>query len=384
MICWEGGYVKRTLRPLIYRAYQDYGFAYCFAYSIFDNGMGEPEAYSPVAVSDIGTGIDIEVEPSEETEKKPAGFVEDFKEFVRYNLFSSEPESYTAEAVGTIKQLIKRPDGDNENADVPNYIFVQLESFFDPLTLTDFEIVGDPIPVFRGLMEKYTSGKLYVPTVSGGTANTEFEVLTGCNLDFFGVGEIPFYTVAKNGVIESLATDLKTLGLSTTMLHNYTGSFYDRNIGGAVFAVHHGHFYVVRAPQAVRDDHIAARGHAVEAVDLGVLQMVYRVFAAAGIESVAVRQEGLAAQLLDDIRHGLYIIGSEIGEVAQLSEVHFDGHEFSVKIDAADARRADQLLKFCALAHAYTRAKVRKIHFCLFHPSASSYDNMYVRAVKAS
>ena len=230
MICWEGGYVKRTLRPLIYRAYQDYGFAYCFAYSIFDNGMGEPEAYSPVAVSDIGTGIDIEVEPSEETEKKPAGFVEDFKEFVRYNLFSSEPESYTAEAVGTIKQLIKRPDGDNENADVPNYIFVQLESFFDPLTLTDFEIVGDPIPVFRGLMEKYTSGKLYVPTVSGGTANTEFEVLTGCNLDFFGVGEIPFYTVAKNGVIESLATDLKTLGLSTTMLHNYTGSFYDRNI----------------------------------------------------------------------------------------------------------------------------------------------------------
>ena len=230
LICWEGGYVRRTLRPLVYRAYQDYGFAYCFAYSIFDNGMGEPEDYSSVAVSGIGTGIDIEVELTHESKPQDRGFVEDFKEFVRYNLFSSEPESYTAEAVGTIKQLIRQPDGEEGNAEVPNFIFVQLESFFDPLTLTDFQIVGDPIPIFRGLMGNNTAGKLYVPTVSGGTANTEFEVLTGCNLDFFGVGEIPFYTVARDGVIESLATDLKTLGLKTTMLHNYTGSFYDRNI----------------------------------------------------------------------------------------------------------------------------------------------------------
>lgn len=227
-ICWEGGYVKRSLKPSLYRSYMDYGFAWCFAYSVFDTGIREPVDYSSTAVSDIGSGIDISVET---TEEPPAdhGFVEEFREFVRSGLFNQTPEIYSAEAVETIETLVRSREEHESSQPAPNFIFIQLESFFDPLTLTDFEIEGDPIPCFRSLSEKYTSGKLSVPTVSGGTANTEFEVLTGCNLDFFGAGEMPFYTVAKDNVCESLAADLKTRGLYSTLLHNYTGSFYGRN-----------------------------------------------------------------------------------------------------------------------------------------------------------
>lgn len=37
----------------------------------------------------------------------------------------------------------------------------------------------DPIPTFHELEKNYSSGYLNVPVVGAGTANTEFEMLTG-------------------------------------------------------------------------------------------------------------------------------------------------------------------------------------------------------------
>lgn len=225
LFCIEGGYVSRSLRPSLYDAYLNNGFAYSFLYGIFDTGIDKPEAYSGEAVKQVGESADMEitVQATPEPEKR---FYEEFREFVRNGLFEKEPEGYGAEAVETIGKLIGRGEAD---AEVPNIILVQIEAFFDPSVLTSYAFDGDPIPGFRKLAKEYPSGRLFVPTVSGGTANTEFEVLTGCNLDFFGAGEFPFYTVAKDGVIESLATDLKACGLTATFLHSYTGSFYYRN-----------------------------------------------------------------------------------------------------------------------------------------------------------
>ena len=62
----------------------------------------------------------------------------------------------------------------------------------DRLKYLHMECSEDPIPNFRKLMEQYSSGYLWVPSVGAGTANTEFEVITGMNLDFFGPGEYPY------------------------------------------------------------------------------------------------------------------------------------------------------------------------------------------------
>ena len=226
LFCIEGGYVSKSLRPSLYDAYLDNGFAWSFLFGMFDTGIREPETYSGEAVKQVGEAADMEITVDEEEQPADRGFREEFREFVRTGLFSSEPEGYGAEAVATIRNLIGRGEAD---AEVPNIIFVQLEAFSDPSVFTGYAYEGDPIPGYRKLLETCPSGRLNVPTVSGGTANTEFEVLTGCNLDFFGAGEFPFYTVAKDGVIESLATDLKACGLTSTFLHNYTGSFYYRN-----------------------------------------------------------------------------------------------------------------------------------------------------------
>ena len=62
-----------------------------------------------------------------------------------------------------------------------------------------------------------------------------------------------------------------------------------------VFAVFNGNFHFVRAAQAVADDDLTARRNRVVAVQVGTVQMFQGVLAAAGIQCIAVRQEGLAA-----------------------------------------------------------------------------------------
>lgn len=120
-------------------------------------------------------------------------------------------------------------DPDQELPGTPNIIFLQLESFFDPTTILGSSFTEDPLPNFHRLMAEFTSGRLSVPSVGAGTANTEFEVITGMNLDFFGPGEYPYKTILKETTCESVGYVLKPLGYSTHAIHNNDGTFYERH-----------------------------------------------------------------------------------------------------------------------------------------------------------
>ena len=65
--------------------------------------------------------------------------------------------------------------------------------------------------------------------MGAGTANTEFECITGMNLDFFGPGEYPYKTILQKTVCESMAFDMKELGYTSHAIHNNEGTFYDRH-----------------------------------------------------------------------------------------------------------------------------------------------------------
>lgn len=160
------------------KAYDDVGFVYCFSRSIVDNGIDKPRNYSKLAIDSALKKL----EPIQE-----------------------------------------------ENKLKPNLIILQLESFFDVSYMKNIKCSENPIPNFTKLKETYSSGKLRVPSMGGGTANTEFEVLTGMNLDDFGIGEYPYQTVLKGTPCESLAYAFKEKGYRTTAIHNHTATFYGRN-----------------------------------------------------------------------------------------------------------------------------------------------------------
>ncbi len=166
----------------IAQGYSDYGFVYGFSTSVVGRGMTKPDDYSEDTINAINTLVDS---ASEET---------------------------------TVS---------GENA--PNIICVLLESFIDPYEVNFLEMSEDPIPNFHSLEENYSSGYLTVPVVGAGTANTEFEILTGMSMQYFGTGEYPYKTILKQTDCESIASALSQIGYSTHAVHNNTATFYSRN-----------------------------------------------------------------------------------------------------------------------------------------------------------
>lgn len=162
-------------------AYEDYGFPYCFSASLFNTGINEPSGYSEEAMAEISNNGEI----------------------------------------------TKSETGRSEE-ELPNIMFVQLESFFDPTEVEWLRFSEDPIPNLRKLFSEYSSGYFKAPSVGAGTANTEFEVLTGMSMRFFGPGEYPYKTYGKMNTLESAASALKELGYGAEALHNNGGNFYSR------------------------------------------------------------------------------------------------------------------------------------------------------------
>ncbi|MBQ6495835.1 MAG: sulfatase-like hydrolase/transferase [Firmicutes bacterium] len=122
--------------------------------------------------------------------------------------------------------------GKDDDTDVdfkPNIIFLQMESFVDPKIVKDVKYSKDPMPNYRKLMKEYSSGYITVPAVGAGTANVEFEAMTGISAKFFGPGEYPHKSVLTEKTCESMAYDLKQLDYTAHAIHNHRGAFYNRN-----------------------------------------------------------------------------------------------------------------------------------------------------------
>ncbi len=71
--------------------------------------------------------------------------------------------------------------------------------------------------------------------------------------------------------------------------------------------------------------------------------MIQRIAAHAGVQSVAVRQEGARAHILERIHHDLGIVGTQESQVARLAKVHFDGGELAIQRHAGHTGRLDEM-----------------------------------------
>lgn len=160
-------------------AYEDYGYPYCLSVTVFDTGVDKPNGYSKELLDSIERKSNVEA---------------------------------------------------TDKTKLPNIVAVQLESFFDPYMVRYLELSEDPIPYFRSLMENYSSGLYTVPSVGAGTANTEFETLTGMSMRYFGAGEYPYKGVVKKNPCESAASVLSDLGYGTYAIHNNEANFYSRRV----------------------------------------------------------------------------------------------------------------------------------------------------------
>lgn len=137
------------------------------------------------------------------------------------------PKNYDEENIERILGSLK---ADNQKEDLPNILFLQLESICDITSLPNILMDGDPLINIKQYYQNNLHGVLSVPTYGGTTTRTEFEALTSYNLDFMGNGAIPFNNGVLNKPVASIAYTLNSLGYTSTAIHNYQGDFYNRNV----------------------------------------------------------------------------------------------------------------------------------------------------------
>ena len=184
--CWKLAFRLDQLSTVFSNlafAYEDFGFSYCFLQTWLNKGIRQPANYSAQDMERI------------RAETETAG-----------DASSDAPQT-----------------------DV-NVLYVQLESFMDPAEIKGLELSKDALPFWHELEQQFSSGYLTVPVVGAGTANTEFEVLTGMSSRMFGPGEYPYKTCLQNHTVESVAYDLSALGYATHAIHNHRATFYTRNL----------------------------------------------------------------------------------------------------------------------------------------------------------
>ncbi|MBE7064843.1 MAG: LTA synthase family protein [Ruminococcaceae bacterium] len=161
------------------------------------------------------------------------GFIFSFFNYV-LNSTVTEPVGYSSETAGEIIEDVKndyKPVTDSK--EVQNVIVIQLESFCDPYLFKnaypDLVFERDPMPYIRSLIAENTSGTIDVPIFGGQTVKSEFEFLTGLNMDFLPNGYNPYVTHLYENSVDSLARRFEELGYSTTAIHSYQGEFFDRD-----------------------------------------------------------------------------------------------------------------------------------------------------------
>jgi hypothetical protein len=140
--------------------------------------------------------------------------------------FATTPGSYSEAAVSRAlaahagRGMPTTRDGERR----VNLVVYLIESFMDPDDL-GLRYTAEPIPNIRALRGR--GAYAVVPEAFGGSANTEFEVLTGMTRSFLPNGSLPYRQYLRRP-IPSLPSALGALGYRTVAIQADAKYYYDR------------------------------------------------------------------------------------------------------------------------------------------------------------
>lgn len=138
------------------------------------------------------------------------------------NYVNSKPAGYNE---GAVKQLSESYGSVSETSDVkPDIIVILGETYWDPEKLDGVSFNKEVAANLR----QYQSGTMISPAFGGGTANVEFEVLTGFSNFFFNQSIIPYNVYFKH-TMPGIVSAFKENGYDAVALHPNIGDFYNRN-----------------------------------------------------------------------------------------------------------------------------------------------------------
>jgi phosphoglycerol transferase MdoB-like AlkP superfamily enzyme len=159
------------------------------------------------------------------------GFVFNFMLSLRYS-FVEKPDGYSEQAVTKLENDFKASETTqtttSASATKPvNIIIIMNESYADLSIFDGFTVDNDPLPFYHSLKENTIKGFTVSPVFGGGTANVEYEMLTGNPSTFLPDGTVA-YQLYVTSETASLARLAKTQGYTSYAFHPYLASGWNR------------------------------------------------------------------------------------------------------------------------------------------------------------
>lgn len=148
--------------------------------------------------------------------------------FIRYYLAAQVivPEGYNVSNTKTI--LDNYPKKELKSQKKPNIIFIQNEALTDYSKLTSLQFDNDPMAYIHSIAGESIQGSIYTSVIGGGTAQTEYEVLSSNSLALLPPNTFAFQqfvTFPKHSVVSAL----KHQGYTSVGMHPYSKNNYSRN-----------------------------------------------------------------------------------------------------------------------------------------------------------
>jgi phosphoglycerol transferase MdoB-like AlkP superfamily enzyme len=145
----------------------------------------------------------------------------------------TQPSGYSEKKIAqlsrkyqTVARQINRHRSNNQAKQT--FVFNLSESFVDPKSFPTVKFkadASDPMPFIRSLSRKTTAGKMLSAGYGGGTANMEWESLTGFSMGALQPGIMPYTQIT------SRYRTYPTMGMNfayASAIHPYEGTYYSR------------------------------------------------------------------------------------------------------------------------------------------------------------
>ncbi len=142
-----------------------------------------------------------------------------------------EPDNYSKESIEKIMnkyngEAFKINQSRTDWSEDQTVIFVLSESFSDPLRIPNIQFKRDPIPYIRNLIDSTTGGLMLSSGYGGGTANIEWETLTGLDMSNLSATLPTPYTQLVDR--QNYSPNITNLFERKTAIHPYVANLYKR------------------------------------------------------------------------------------------------------------------------------------------------------------
>lgn len=145
-------------------------------------------------------------------------FIDDIQ-FIKHK----EPKDYNQAKIEKIFEQIKQESTVKKSGIKPNVILILSESLWEATKMPKVKFSPDPLSNIR----QDIKGNFISPSFGGGTANVEFELLTGLSNYLFQNDSFPYTDLIRKNT-PSLFTVFKNNGYLTSAIHPYSPQFYNR------------------------------------------------------------------------------------------------------------------------------------------------------------